>query len=195
MRLIGLTGKSGSGKSTLCVCARSLGIPVLDCDAIYRELTDAPSDCLEAIRNTFGEQTVRDGALYRPALREMVYHNEAAMEQLNAITATYMKTEVFARLSELDAPLAILDAPTLFACGMDACCDVLLCVIAPEQDCVRRICKRDGISEQQAKLRLRQQPSDDFLIENCDLVLYNEGSQELFEADALALLNALRKGE
>lgn len=195
MRLIGLTGRSGSGKSTLGACARSLGIPVLDCDEIYRELTDHPSDCLEAIRETFGEQTVRDGALYRPALREKVFHDAFAMEQLNAITATYMMKEVFSRLSEIDAPLVILDAPTLFACGMDACCDALLCVIAPEPDCIRRICQRDGISEQEAELRLRQQPSNDFLIEKCDDILYNEGNRDIFEADALALLNALLKGE
>lgn len=195
MRLIGLTGKSGSGKSTLGACARSLGIPVLDCDEIYRGLTDHPSDCLEAIRKTFGEETVRGGALYRPALREAVFHDPIAMEQLNAITATYVTAEVSDRLATMQAPLVILDAPTLFACGMDACCDALLCVIAPEQDCVKRICQRDGISEQEAELRLRQQPSDAFLIEKCDYILYNEGEREIFETDASALLNELLKGE
>lgn len=195
MRLIGLTGRSGSGKSTVGDCARAQGIPCLDCDAIYREVTSHPGACLTAIRDTFGADTVRDGALYRPALRQKVFSDPEAMRQLNALTAQYLSQEVLDRLQPLAKELAILDAPTLFACGMDVYCEQVLGVLAPDSLCIQRIMRRDGIDEAAARQRLAQQPSNAFFAQHCDVLLYNEGSEDAFRADAIAVLQALKTGE
>lgn len=66
MRLIGLTGRSGCGKTTVGELAKTMGFLVMDCDAIYKEITSRPGACLDAIRNTFGFETVREGKLYIP---------------------------------------------------------------------------------------------------------------------------------
>ena len=82
MHIIGLCGQSGSGKSTVADYFSSFGVPVLDADKIYRELTDAPSACLDAIQQAFGEQAVTDsGALNRVFLREVVFASEDASEK------------------------------------------------------------------------------------------------------------------
>ncbi len=194
MRLIGMTGRSGAGKTTVGVCAKEMGIPVLDCDAIYRELTSGPSDCLRAIQKTFGEETVRFGALYRPALREKVFADREAMKQLHSITALFMARELRSRLEHIDASMVILDAPTLFESGLDAICHRLLCVISTDEFCLRRIIRRDRIGEADARARLAQQHSNAFLIEHCDIVLFNEGTEESFRTEAFTVLSALQKG-
>lgn len=195
MRLIGLTGRSGSGKSTVGSIASEIGITVFDCDAIYREMTSKPTACLDAIRDAFGDETVRDGALYRPALREKVFSDPLLLQELNSITARFMAQEIKIRMRAIDAPMVILDAPTLFESGFDVFCDRILCVIASDETCIQRITKRDGIDESAARIRLTQQHSQAFFVEQCDIILYNEGDEAEFRKEALAVLLALQKGE
>lgn len=191
MRLIGMTGRSGCGKTTVGEVARSMKIPVLDCDAIYREMTSTPSPCLVAIAQTFGDDTVRDGALYRPALRQKVFLDSEAMQKLNALTAQYMKPEIERRLASEDAPIVLLDAPTLFQSGLDGMCDLVLGVIASDETCIQRIIKRDGIDLASAKQRLENQYPNAFFIEHCDALLYNENGVDAFRKDAQEVLHAI----
>ena len=191
MRLIGLTGRSGCGKTTVGQIARSMGIPVLDCDEIYREMTSSPSPCLHAIANAFGDETVRDGALYRPALRQKVFFDPNALQELNSITAQYMRPEIDSRIAEIDASIVLLDAPTLFQSGLDTACDLILCVIASDEVCIERIMKRDNIDDVSAKNRLENQYSNEFFIEHCDLVIYNENDRDVLCKDVYAVLHTL----
>lgn len=195
MRLIGLTGRSGSGKSTVGAVAASMGFLVLDCDRIYAEITSRPTPCLEAIRDTFGEETVKEGKLCRPALREKVFSDPAAMAKLNALTARYMGEEISLRLDASTASVALLDAPTLFQSGLDGICDYIIVVVASEEECVRRIVSRDGISPEDALRRLAQQPSADFYRAHCNVCLENTDTEETFREKAEMLLKQLQKGE
>ena len=197
-RVIGLTGRSGAGKSTAGDCARDMGIPVVDCDKLYRQMTSAPTDCLRAIGETFGEEAVRGGTLNRPFLRERVFSDREEMEKLNRITAQYMEKELFRLLWEGDAfreaTMVLLDAPTLFESGLNVLCDRILCVTAPEEVSVERICRRDGIDETAARARLAQQYDDAFFTSHCDVVLHNDKTPMAFREDVLEALERLRQG-
>lgn len=196
-RLIGLTGRSGAGKSTAGTCAREMGIPVLDCDELYRQMTASPTDCLRAIGDAFGKEAVRGGTLNRPFLRETVFSHREAMEKLNRITAHYMEKELFRLFREEEplrnAPMVLLDAPTLFESGLNVLCDRILCVTAPEEVSVARICRRDRIDEGAARARLARQHDDAFFAAHCDEVLRNDRSPEDFRADVRRALERLRE--
>lgn len=196
-RLIGLTGRSGAGKSTAGDCAREAGIPVLDCDALYREMTSSPTDCLRAIGEAFGGEAIRGGALNRPFLREVVFSDREGLETLNRITAQYMEKELFRLFREEDAlrraPMVMLDAPTLFESGLNVLCDRILCVTAPEEVSVARICRRDGVDESAARTRLAKQHDDGFFSSRCDIVLRNDGSPEDFRRDVRGALERLQQ--
>ena len=71
-----IVGPSGSGKSTVCDFFLKRGAPVFDCDKIYHELVNAPSDCLLEIEKAFGSGVISDGKLDRKALREIVFHDK-----------------------------------------------------------------------------------------------------------------------
>ena len=195
MRLIGLTGRSGCGKTTVGELAKTMGFLVLDCDAIYKEITSRPGACLDAIRDTFGFEVVREGKLYRPALREKVFSDQGEMEKLNALTARYMGEEIRSRLAKASEELVLLDAPTLFQSGMDQKCDLIIGVLASEEDCIRRITARDGISAADAARRLAQQPSEEFYKKNCHVCLENRTDPVTFRRQAEQLLASLQKGE
>ena len=53
-KIIGITGGIASGKSTVCNYIRTLGYPVIDSDAIARELSQKGNSLYDAILSSFG---------------------------------------------------------------------------------------------------------------------------------------------
>jgi dephospho-CoA kinase len=83
---MGLTGGIGSGKSTVAGMLARLGAAVIDADAISRSLTAPGGRAMEAIRRQFGEHMMApDGAMNRQAMRERVFSDPQARQQLEAI--------------------------------------------------------------------------------------------------------------
>ena len=83
---IGLTGGIGCGKSTVADMLAARGAAVIDADAISRSLTATGGRAMAAIAQNFGPQMVdAQGAMDRQAMRNMVFQNPQAKQQLEAI--------------------------------------------------------------------------------------------------------------
>ena len=187
--IIGITGPSGSGKTTLLNVIRRQGGVVLDCDAIYHELLKKDKALLAAIESRF-PGTVENGTLDRKKLGNIVFSDENALLDLNKITHTAVKAEVLRRLE--DAPgLAAIDAIGLFEGNLAELCHVTVAVTAPMEDRVRRLMKRDGISESYARSRIAAQHSDSWFREKCDRVLENDVDFDAFATKCIAFLEEL----
>ena len=194
MKIIGICGGSGSGKSTVSRCFAALGGAAFDTDAIYHELVDQPSPCVTALREAFGDSIINDGHIDRGVLRTIVFSDEEKRETLNRISHRFVMDEVRRRIKEAEKTgfrFAVIDAPLLLEAGADEDCDLVVAVIADEKERVRRIMKRDGITEEQALERIRHQLSDEELKSRCDTVLYNNGSTEEISEKCEDLLKLL----
>jgi dephospho-CoA kinase len=187
--IIGITGGTGSGKSTLLALIGKQNAAVLDCEAIYHELLQTDKRLLLSIENAF-PGTVTDGILDRKKLGAIVFHDEAALQELNSITHAAVKAEVRKRLSA-KPNLAAIDAIGLFEGELNELCDVTVAVTAPTEDRVRRIMARDGISEEYARNRINAQHSDLWFSARCDYVLENDGTSEEFETKCIAFLRKI----
>ena len=130
---------------------------------------------------------VANGILNRKKLGAIVFHDETALQQLNIITHSAVKTEVLKRLSRKPA-LAAIDAIALFEGGLSQLCDLTIAVTAPEEARFLRLMKRDCISEEYARSRISAQHGEDWFADRCDFVLKNEGTQEEFQRKCLAFL-------
>lgn len=182
MLVIGLTGPSGAGKSLVATQFASFGIPVLDADAIYRELLVPPSECLSELTVQFGERILLpDGTLDRRTLGGIVFTNPEALEQLNKIAHRHVLAETRRRLRQLrdaDFPAAVFDAPQLFESGANRDCNLIVSVLAPEEIRLHRILLRDGISEQAAIERMHAQKSEQFFRTHSDYIIENDLNPE-----------------
>ena len=187
--IIGITGGSGSGKTTLLNLIRDRGGLVLDCDAIYHELLASDREMLRAIESRF-PGTVKDGSLQRKKLGAIVFADEHALADLNAITHGAVKKEVLRRLEEKPA-LAAIDAIGLFEGGLAELCHVTVAVTAPVEMRVTRLMQRDGISREYAKKRIAAQHSDGWFREKCDCLLENDGDLDAFATKCLAFLEQI----
>jgi dephospho-CoA kinase len=187
--IIGITGGSGCGKTTLLRLIADMGGMVMDCDAIYHQLLETDESLLIAIEDRFSG-TVKNGYLDRKALGAIVFADKVALEDLNRITHGAVTREVKRRLAE-KPKLAAIDAIGLFESGINSVCHTTVAVTAPEEERVRRLMARDGITEAYARQRIAAQHTDEWFREHCDYVLQNDGTQAEFEAKCVAFLKNL----
>ena len=189
--ILGITGGTGCGKTTLLSEIEARGGLVLDCDAVYHELLTRDMALLNAINDRFPGVVV-DKKLERKKLGAIVFADEQALMDLNAITHGAIKAEIVRRLSEKPA-LAAIDAIALFEGGLAALCDTTVAVCAPVEDRVQRLMKRDGISREYAQSRINAQKSEAWFREMCGYTLYNDGTREEFERKCAEFLDEVLK--
>src|SRR5258708_21546367 len=130
MRIIGLTGGRGSGKSAVSEMRRELGAPVVDADEGAGVVVEPGQPALAEIRDRFGDGVfAADGSLDREKLADVVFRDERAREDLNAITHPRVRAWMAERMQEAaaaGAPAVVLDIPLLFESGLTAGLDDIL---------------------------------------------------------------------
>ena len=186
--IIGITGGTGCGKTTLLNLIAERGGLILDCDAIYHDLLKSDPCLLAAIDARF-PGVVADGQLNRKKLGTIVFADESALLDLNAITHAAVKREVLRRLESKPA-LAAIDAIALHEGELAQLCDVTVAVTAPAEDRVKRLMQRDQISEDYARSRIAAQHDEDWFREKCGHILENSGSLDAFQAKCVAFLQS-----
>ena len=185
--ILGITGGTGCGKTTLLNLIRQQDGLVLDCDAIYHQLLQTDTAMLSAIDARF-PGAVEGGMLNRKKLGAIVFADEQALLDLNAITHTAVKQEVMRQL-EVKPALAAIDAIALFEGGLAELCDVTVAVTAPIDARIARLMARDGISEDYARSRIAAQHEDGWYQTRCDHVLENDGTLDAFATKCIAFLH------
>ncbi len=187
LMLVGLCGRSGSGKGYTAEIFAELGIPSIDTDLVYRKITgpsEALSECMSALVKHFGGRIVADdNSLNRAEMRSLVFGEGKSqnLAVLNSITHAFIlkKTlEEAEKTAEYGKKIILIDAPLLFESGFDKLCVKNICVTADEKTLLRRILRRDGISEDEAKRRLATQKPVSELEELCDYVIENNCERE-----------------
>ena len=189
--ILGITGGTGCGKTTLLQEIGERGGLVLDCDAIYHELLTRDDALLNAINDRFPGVVV-DNKLERKKLGAIVFRDEQALKDLNAITHGAIRAEILRSLAEKPA-LAAIDAIALFEGSLAELCDVCVAVCAPFDTRVERLMARDGITREYAENRINAQKSEEWFRERCAHTLYNDGTKEQFREKCRALLDGLLK--
>ena len=184
--LVGLCGRSGAGKGYVSGIFGELGIPSVDTDKVYRDMTspaDTLSVCMKALVERFGPEAASpDNSLNRAVMRSLVFSGDKqALADLNRITHALILEEtnrIAAELYENGAEIVLIDAPLLFESGFNEMCESVVCVTAPEETLIRRIIRRDGLGEEDAKKRLAVQKTVAELEDRSDFVISNDAEYE-----------------
>ena len=201
MTVIGITGPTGAGKTTVLRVLASLGAVILDCDAVYHDLTLTCVPMREELAARFGADIFdAGGELRRKALGAIVFDDPAALADLNAITHRYVAQTVrdaLAQAAREGRIAAAVDAIALLEGGLGELCDATVAVVASPETRVRRIMAREGISEEYARLRVAAQKGQEYFEEQCDYVLRNDGDDPAeLEARAWTLFDTIiNKGD
>ena len=181
LKIIGLCGGSGSGKGIVSALFSEYDFASIDTDAVYHSLTSSMTPCLSELVDFFGDSIAPEGYLDRKSLAKIVYSDNEKLATLNRIAHKHIlirTKELIEEYRTLGKPAVLIDAPLLFESDFNSICDIIICVVSDLNSRVERIVSRDGISEEDALLRISKQINDEWLIEHSDYVIVNNGTVE-----------------
>ena len=184
MKIIGITGQTGAGKSAVCeILSAKYGYYHLDADVVARGAVANSGDVLGSLCDFFGNDILlSDGSLDRKKLGERAFSSKENTEKLDEIVYPAVTKEIENIINEKKetAPVGIIiDAIGLFESGADKLCDFTVAVTAAEETRLERIMKRDGLSEEAARNRIRAQKDEEFFKQHADLIIKNNQNADL----------------
>jgi len=164
MRVIGLTGGIATGKSTASKTLRALGATIWDADQTSRDVVRPGEAGFIALKKEFGEDIFgRDGQLDRRVLAQRVFGKPEEVLRLNKTLHPIILMDLAEKLKAWRAQgvkVVIVDCPLLFESGADVACDQVWVLSCGEDEQVRRVMERDGLTQAEAVQRLEAQMSD-----------------------------------
>ena len=189
---VGLTGSIAAGKSTVSDYLRVQGVTIWDADQAARDVVEPGRKALENIVDAFGqEMLLPDGRLDRKRLGAVIFADGEKRLRLNAITHPAVKEDLKAareKALRTGVTVFVADVPLLFEGGMDEGLDLTCAVYCDDAIRLQRLMARDGLTEEEAELRMASQMPQAEKRRRADVVIDNSGSREDTHRQAEALL-------
>lgn len=192
MPRISLTGGIASGKTFVSDELARLGAVIVDSDLIAREVVAPGTPGLTQVLARFGSSVIRhDGTLDRQALGELVFSDDPARADLNAIIHPLVRQRA-AELSAAAPPgeVVVQVIPLLVETAQENDFDGVVVVDVPAEVQVSRLIHRNNLTTAEARARLRAQAPRTDRLDAADWVIDNSGD----EASTVAQVRALWDG-
>lgn len=177
--IIGLTGGIASGKSTVANAFAERGIGWVDADHIAREVVEPGEPALAEITARHGPGIIdANGQLKRSALRAIVFADDDERRWLESVTHPRIRERLHLRLDSLlesRSPYVLLVSPLLFESGQVSMANRCLVIDVPEKVQIARTCRRDNVSESQARAIIAAQMPRTERLSRADDVIVNDG--------------------
>lgn len=187
---IGVTGGIGSGKSIVCEVLRLHGIPVYDADFEAKRLNDTSPVIREKLIEAFGPELYKNNFIDRKKLADLIFNNKENLLFTNSIIhselAKHFKVWTEARANH---PIVAIDAAVLFEAGFQKHVDKTVTVLSPLDTRIRRVAKRDNLTQEEIKSRIDSQMSDEEKIKLSDFVIHNDNNHSIIKQVSEILLN------
>lgn len=177
---VGLTGGIASGKSTVTEILGSMGAIIIDLDRLAHEVMETDGPARQGLVDRFGRVVLNpDGSINRSELGKIVFACREDLAALNAI----IHPRVFRRWHEQlerireERPGAVVvsDVPLLVETGLAPLFDLVILVYIPAEGQLKRLLKRNGLTETEGRRRLASQLPIEEKIKHAHLVIDNEG--------------------
>lgn len=156
---LGLTGSIGMGKSTTAKMFADAGCVVWDADAAVHRLYIAGGAAVAPLGALF-PHAIKDGAVSRTALREIIAANTSALSEIEAVVHPLVQKDRETFIAEHPDAIGVFDIPLLFETGGDAAMDATVCVNVPHETQLMRVLARGSMTaEDLTRILERQMPN------------------------------------
>ncbi|CUH79659.1 dephospho-CoA kinase [Tropicibacter naphthalenivorans] len=156
---LGLTGSIGMGKSTTAQMFAEAGCAVWDADAAVHRLYSASGAAVAPMELIF-PQAIKDDAVSRDALREIIASDPTALPRIEAIVHPLVQQDRADFVVEYADRIGVFDVPLLFETGGDAEMDATACVsVSPELQRERVLARGTMTEADLDRILARQMPN------------------------------------
>lgn len=194
MKVIALTGGIGSGKSTVAAEFAKLGAEVIDSDKISYEIMLPEGSAYTEVVETFGgEILLDDEKINRKHLADIVFADNIKLKMLTDITHRLIYEEIQRRIDMSGAEVVCLEIPLLFTSECPVDINLKIAVVASCDIRLKRVVERDRCTEEQAKMRMAKQLSDEEMIRLSDCYIENSGDLEYLKEQVKIVYNKIIK--
>ena len=177
---MGVTGGIGSGKTLVCSVFEKIGIPVYDADSRARTLMNEESGLVAEIRDLLGPEAYHEGSLNREYVAGRVFRDPDLLDRLNGIVHPAVRDDYLRWVEDQPGePYVIEEAAILFESGAHRFMDLTVLVYAPENLRIRRVMERDGVREEEVRMRMRRQMDENKKRKLADEMINNDGTEML----------------
>ncbi len=181
--VIGLTGGIASGKSTVAELFQALAVPVIDADAVARDVVSPGQPALAEIQRLFGPRVFKPGGeLDRARLRQLIFTDPAERRRLEHILHPRIHARILRALENLTSPYALLMIPLLLESDQDYPVNRILVVDVPQALQLQRATQRDGHDSRTLNGILSAQAGRSERLARADDIIDNSGSLDELRA-------------
>lgn len=204
MRIYGLTGGIACGKSaasSILSDQKRFDIPLVDADVISRDVVEPGTWGLRRVVKAFGESVLtKDGTLDREKMGKMVFEDESLRWKLGNALGLPIAVEILRQIVihwVTGETVCVLDAPTLYETKslVGICTKIIVVSLSSEKVQLKRLMERDGLSETDARNRIRAQMPLKKKIQMCDIHLPNDGTREELDAAVSRIASDMKKDD
>ena len=178
--LVGLTGGIGSGKSAVAAAFAARGADVLDADEVAHVISRRGEAGHRAVVDAMGESFLTEsGELDRAALRRRAFDDATFRRDLEQLLHPLIAARLDEAIAGLRGPYCLLVVPLLLERGgLRKRVARILVVDCPEQEQVRRVQLRSGITADEVRRIMATQLPRAERLAQADDVIDNSGPPE-----------------
>jgi dephospho-CoA kinase len=178
MLVVALTGGIGAGKSAVAQNFAELGALVIDADQLARIAIERGSDGFAEVLLRFGDEIILNGDIDRKKLAEIVFSDEGARKDLEAIIHPRVQAIFAEAVADLDHDdILIYEIPLLAETNATEKFDYVITVEADLEVRKERLLKR-GLYISQIEKRIAAQASEESRTAIADKVIRNDGDED-----------------
>ncbi|HPS29640.1 MAG TPA: dephospho-CoA kinase [bacterium] len=157
-KVAALTGSIATGKSFVSAYFKNeFGVYIVDADKIGHSILEKP-EVVEIIRQEFGKEIIHEGTVNRRMLGKIVFSDHKKLTDLNTIVHPLLIKEALATIEFLSPKVPVIfEAAILFEAGWHKYFDTVILTTCEPSIQLKRIVKRDGVSENEALARISSQ--------------------------------------
>jgi len=175
---VGITGGIGSGKSTVCKVFKTMGIPVFEADLVAKQLMNNDPELRKQLIHLFGSSVYQsDQTIDRKYLAGIVFSNPSLLAKLNEVVHPAVRKTFDDWFLNQNSPYVIHEAAILFESGFYKIMDKTITVVTDELERIDRVIKRDHITVEMVRQRMKNQWNDEQRIKLADFVIGNNDNQ------------------
>ena len=182
MLSVGISGGIGSGKTLVCTIFQILGVSIYNSDLKAKKIMETNQQVKKEIIKLLGEESYLNNlTLNRKYIAKKVFNQKELLSKLNDIVhpAVRQDAEIWSENLPQDSSYYLRESAILFETGIYKKLNLNILVIAPEKLRMQRIKNRDGLSDEDITLRIKNQWDDEQKLKLTDFVIINDGKNFL----------------
>ena len=193
---VGITGNIGSGKSSFCNFLSEKGYPVINADAVSKNILSEDGEIKKKVIKEFGEESFVNNEINKKFLAEKVFSDPVKVLKINSILHPKVKNKIESLANEyfIKYDIVFTEAALIYEADMESMFDYVVLITADYKIRKKRTTENAKLSEKDFDKRNDNQIKDEEKKKRADFVFENNlGINELRQKAGLliSILNGL----